>query len=182
MNSKSTGKDMRLLLDRVALAEQWVVADSQTQPTDLLQPTPTARGQLLASSNLLRGHQLLIKRTFDDDRFEFRIDNELCEHGVAPQVPLGSSHQVSGLHLADDVPQIEIAVGDVFNFITADFAHVTLIAFRHVVTAVVCEGRIDASALFDLNLRVAGVGAAFGETPGFPSQSLSPTPATLLEF
>jgi hypothetical protein len=144
MNCKPTGNKLRRLLDRVALAEQGVVTDGQAQPTDLLQPTPTSRGQFFASRNLFERHQPFIKGTFDDDRFKFRIDNELRKHRVTPQMALGSGHQVSSFHLTDDVSQIEVTVGDVFNFITADFAHVTLIAFRHVVTAVVCEGWIDA--------------------------------------
>jgi hypothetical protein len=100
-----------------------------------LQTTPPSGRQLFASRNLFRGHQLFIKRAFDDDRFEPRIDDELGQHGVAPQMSLGCGHEVSSFHLADDVSQIKVAVGDVFDFITADFAHVTLIAFRHIVTA-----------------------------------------------
>lgn len=123
--------------------KQRIFADGDPQGTYLLQSTPTSGGQFFSGSDLFGRHQLLIKRSVNMDRFKAGIDNELSQDGVTSEMPFRGGHQVASFNLADDIAQVQVADRDVFDFVATDFAHVTLIALRHVVTTVDCEGWID---------------------------------------
>ncbi len=72
------------------------------------------------------------KRTFDDDRFEVGMHDELGLQKVAEDVPFGLTREVFKLHEPDYVRQIEVALDDLVHFALTDFAEVTFITLSHI--------------------------------------------------
>ncbi len=92
---------------------------------------PTPRNQLFPSADVVLVEVVLREWSVDNNRFEPFGDNELRLHGVAADMSLGRRQQCAGVDLADDVPQVQIAVGNLFDFVAADFTEITLLAACH---------------------------------------------------
>lgn len=59
------------------------------------------------------------------------IEDELSQKGMAFQMPLGGSQEVTNGDFSDDEPEVQIAFGKIFDLFAADFAQITLITFGH---------------------------------------------------
>jgi hypothetical protein len=62
---------------------------------------------------------------------KIRIVNELSINGIAAQVALGGGQQLPRWQLANDEPQIQIAVTNGLHFIATDIAQISLFATGH---------------------------------------------------
>lgn len=59
------------------------------------------------------------------------VEDELGHERMTGDMPLGSCQECPRFQFADHVPQVQIALRDVFDFIAANFTQITLIAARH---------------------------------------------------
>ena len=58
-------------------------------------------------------------------------DDVLRERRIAADVPLGGRVQHLGIEHADDVAQVEIAIGELGDVLAADVAEIAFVAFGH---------------------------------------------------
>ena len=73
----------------------------------------------------------LVERAFDDDRLEVVGDDVLRERRVAADVALAGRVQHFGIEHADDVAQVEIAIGELGHILAAHVAEIAFVAFGH---------------------------------------------------
>ena len=107
---------------------EWIFLDrGQTEGRNLLQPPPSPCDPLLLLRHKRRVELILGESTLATYRLEMRIDNELCQRRVAADVSLPQDVQLFGRHLAEDITQVQIGIGDPLYVATADFAQIPLL-------------------------------------------------------
>ena len=101
---------------------------------NLLQPVPAAGDPCFLFGHKFRVEFGLGERTLDNDWLKIIGDNELGQLRVAANMFLGGRMEQLRIELSDHIPQIEVAVGDVFYVITADAAEIALVTLGHLET------------------------------------------------
>lgn len=108
-----------------------IFGDGKAAAGDFTEAFPAPSDQLFLATNFFRIEETLVEEAGDFDGREFGIDDELGLNGIAAEMPLRGTMELCVGDFADDVTEIKVTVGDVFDGLTADFAQVALIAFRH---------------------------------------------------
>ncbi len=98
---------------------------------DFLEPLPAASESRSRSDTYADVELPFVERAFDDDRLEVVGDDVLGERRIAADVPLGRRVQHLGVEHADDVAQVEIAIGELGHILAAHVAQITFVAFGH---------------------------------------------------
>src|SRR5262249_25936189 len=65
------------------------------------------------------------------DRLKLRVDDELCRHWIAADMALAKKVKLLRMHLAQNVPEIEIGLGDFLDITATNIAEIALFADRH---------------------------------------------------
>ena len=110
---------------------QRIFGDRDSGTGDLLQSPPTASHPVFFRTRGGRILPALIERAFDDNGSEPFVDDELRLCRVAADVAFADVEQFASFDQSEDEAEIQIAVGDLFDIDSADFAEVTLFAVGH---------------------------------------------------
>jgi hypothetical protein len=108
-----------------------VLDDREPQRRDFFEAVPAAgdEGFLIADEG---GVELaFVEGPFDGDRCEVVRDDVLRERGIAADVALFGGVEHFGVEEADDVTQVEIAIGELGHVLAAYVAEVAFVAFGH---------------------------------------------------
>ena len=101
----------------------------------------------------------LVERTFDEQRWEVVGDDVLRERRVAANVALRRGVEHFGVEHADDVAEVEIAIGELGHVVAADVAEIAFVAFGH---GVVESLGLESRASRRIQCRLSEVRDGFG--------------------
>ncbi len=110
---------------------QRVFDDRDAKRGDFLEAFPAAGQQAFAFSDERWVELPLVERAFDDDRLEVIGDDVLGKRWIAADVALAGRVEHLGVEHADDVAQVQIAIGDFGHVLAANIAEITFFAFGH---------------------------------------------------
>ena len=101
---------------------------------NLLKPVPAAGDPCLLFRNKFRVEFGLGERALDNDWLKIIGHNELGQFRVTANMFLGGRMEQLRIELSDYIPQVEVAVGDVFYVVTADAAEIAFVTLGHLET------------------------------------------------
>jgi len=152
---------------------QRVADDGRITVGQFLQSLPASREESFLLANVGPVECAFVEWAFDDHRLKIVGDDVLGERSVAADVTLGAGMQNFGVEHADDVSQVEIAVGQIGDIMAADFAEITFVAFRH------GELRVESQ---ESRVRILTLRSARGESTNSDQQKSGNEPFYIQEW
>lgn len=110
---------------------QRVLDDGYVLCGKFLKPMPATREKDFLLADVLGIKRAFIERAFQSFRFKIIGHDVLRQRRVAADVALGRGVEHFGIKLADNVAEIEVALGQRGDVFAANFAEITFVAFGH---------------------------------------------------
>jgi hypothetical protein len=111
---------------------EWVLDDRDAQAEDFLESAVAAGDEGFLLADETRVERAFVEGAGDGDRWLEVVGRDvLGQRGVAADVAFLSGVEHLGIELADDVAEVEIAIGKLGHVLAADVAEIAFVAFGH---------------------------------------------------